>query len=52
GGRAEVVATVQVEVEPRKGEPGKDRKRFEAGLDRTGGGWLLSSLTPLPAGQR
>lgn len=47
-GTAKVIATVRVEVTARTGKSTTDRKRFEAGLDDTGAGWRLSSLTAVP----
>ncbi|MGP9017359.1 hypothetical protein ACT1U9_02985 [Streptomyces sp. BR1] len=44
-GTARLIATVRIEARPRTGAPTTDRKRFEAGLVRTGGGWKLTSLT-------
>ncbi|MEU6820855.1 hypothetical protein ABZ921_09515 [Streptomyces atriruber] len=49
-GTAKAIATVRVEVTERSGRSTSDRKRFEAGLDRTGAGWRLSSLTAVPVG--
>ncbi|MFC4035258.1 hypothetical protein ACFO3J_27860 [Streptomyces polygonati] len=49
-GTAKVIATVQVTVTPRAGTATTDRKRFEAGLARTGGGWKLTALTAVPLG--
>lgn len=50
-GTAELIATVRIKVTARNGEPNTDRKRFEAGLQRTGGGWKLKSLRAVPAGE-
>ncbi|MGW0903255.1 hypothetical protein [Streptomyces sp. NPDC002853] len=47
-GTAKVIATVRVEVTARTGKSTTDRKRFEAGLDDSGAGWKLSSLSALP----
>ena len=49
-GTAKVIATVQVRVTPRGGTATTDRKRFEAGLSRTGGSWKLTALTAVPLG--
>ena len=51
-GTAQVIATVQVRVTPRSGAGAAttDRKRFEAGLARTGDGWKLTALTAVPVG--
>jgi Mce-associated membrane protein len=49
-GTAKVIATVQVTVTPPSGTATTDRKRFEAGLSRTAGGWKLTALTAVPVG--
>lgn len=49
-GTARLIATVRVEARPRTGAPATDRKRFEAGLARTGHGWKLTSLTAVAVG--
>lgn len=49
-GTARLIATVRIEARPRTGGPTTDRKRFEAGLARTGGGWKLTSLTAVAVG--
>ncbi|OAR23091.1 hypothetical protein A8W25_26605 [Streptomyces sp. ERV7] len=49
-GTARLIATVRIEAQPRTGGPTTDRKRFEAGLTRTGGGWKLASLTAVAVG--
>lgn len=49
-GTAELIATVDVEVTPRTGRAGTERKRFEATLARTGDGWRVSALTAIPIG--
>lgn len=51
-GKAEVIASVQVELTLRGGAPTLQRKRFEAGTTRTPAGWKLESLTAIPAGAR
>ncbi|MGV9883613.1 hypothetical protein [Streptomyces sp. NPDC003006] len=51
-GTAKAIATVRVVVTERSGRSTTDRKRFEAGLDRTGESWKLSSLTALAVGSR
>lgn len=49
-GTARLIATVQVRLTPRTGAATTDRKRFEADLSRTGGGWKLAALTAVPVG--
>ncbi len=49
-GTARLIATVQVALTPRTGAPTTDRKRFEAGLARTPGGWKVTALTAVPIG--
>jgi Mce-associated membrane protein len=49
-GTAALIATVDVEVTPRTGKAGTQRKRFEAMLARTGDGWKITSLEALPVG--
>ncbi|WHM35580.1 hypothetical protein [Streptomyces sp. BPTC-684] len=49
-GTARLIATVRIEAQPRTGATTTDRKRFEAGLTRTGGGWKLTSLTAVAVG--
>lgn len=49
-GTAELIATVDVEVTPRTGKAGTERKRFEATLARTGDGWKVKALTAIPIG--
>ncbi|MDT3397036.1 hypothetical protein RKE29_10330 [Streptomyces sp. B1866] len=49
-GTAKVIATLKVEITPRTGAPATDRKRFEAGLARTGGDWKLTSLNAIAVG--
>ncbi|MGC5341674.1 hypothetical protein ACPXCE_02095 [Streptomyces sp. DT24] len=49
-GTAELIATVEVEVIPRTGRAGTERKRFEATLARTGDGWKVRTLTAIPVG--
>ncbi|PKV88917.1 hypothetical protein [Streptomyces sp. TLI_146] len=49
-GTARLIATVRIQGEPRTGTPTTDRKRFEAGLTRTRGGWKLASLTAVGTG--
>lgn len=49
-GTAKLIATVQVQVTPAAGAATTDRKRFEAGLSRTAGGWKLTALTAVPVG--
>lgn len=45
-----MIATVDVEVTPRTGKAGTERKRFEATLARTGDGWKIKALTALGIG--
>ncbi|MEU9017475.1 hypothetical protein [Actinomadura sp. NPDC048394] len=52
GGKAQVIASVQVTLTPQGGAPTLQRKRFEAGAVRTAAGWKLESLTSIPAGAR
>lgn len=49
-GTAELIATVDVEVTPRTGKAGTERKRFEATLARTGDGWKVKAFTAIPIG--
>ncbi|WP_243761889.1 hypothetical protein [Streptomyces sp. YIM 98790] len=54
-GTARLIATVEVELTPAGPVPGPvtERRRYEAGLSRTGEGWKLSdltALTPQPTG--
>ncbi|MFI0899341.1 hypothetical protein [Streptomyces sp. NPDC020983] len=49
-GTAKLIATVEVRVTPASGAATTDRKRFEAGLARTGDGWKLTALTAVPVG--
>ncbi|MFI5770212.1 hypothetical protein ACIA74_16960 [Streptomyces sp. NPDC051658] len=49
-GTAEMIATVDVEVTPRTGKAGTERKRFEATLARTPDGWKVKALTAIPVG--
>lgn len=49
-GTARLIATVEVRVTPASGTATTDRKRFEAGLSRTGDGWKLTALTAVPVG--
>ncbi|MEU2671342.1 hypothetical protein ABZ622_21210 [Streptomyces sp. NPDC007164] len=49
-GTAELIATVDVEVTPRTGRSGTERKRFEATLSRTADGWKVKALTAIPVG--
>lgn len=49
-GTAKLIATVEVQVTPASGTATTDRKRFEAGLSRTGDGWKLTALTAVPVG--
>ncbi|KPC81253.1 MULTISPECIES: hypothetical protein [Streptomyces] len=49
-GTAALIATVDVEVTPRTGKGGTERKRFEAALERTGDGWKIKALDAIPVG--
>ncbi|MGN5635447.1 hypothetical protein [Streptomyces sp. AC154] len=49
-GTAQMIATVDVQVTPRTGKGGTERKRFEATLDRTPDGWKVKALTAIPVG--
>ncbi|MER7722893.1 hypothetical protein [Streptomyces sp. NPDC096323] len=49
-GTAEMIATVDVEVTPRTGKGGTERKRFEATLGRTADGWKVKALTAIAVG--
>lgn len=49
-GTAELIATVDVEVTPRTGRGGTERKRFGATLERTSDGWKVKALTAVPVG--
>ncbi|WP_405690856.1 hypothetical protein [Streptomyces sp. NBC_01185] len=49
-GTAALIATVDVEVTPRTGKAGTQRKRFEASLARTGDGWKIKALDAIPVG--
>ncbi|PCG83764.1 hypothetical protein CIB93_22820 [Streptomyces sp. WZ.A104] len=49
-GTAELIATVDVEVTPRTGAAGTQRKRFGATLARTADGWKVKALTAIGTG--
>ncbi|MFI1223460.1 MULTISPECIES: hypothetical protein [unclassified Streptomyces] len=49
-GTAELIATVDVEVTPRAGAAGTQRKRFGATLARTADGWKVKALTAIGTG--
>jgi len=49
-GTAALIATVDVEITPRTGKGGTERKRFEATLARTSDGWKIKALDAIPAG--
>ncbi|MFC8229668.1 hypothetical protein [Streptomyces sp. NPDC057287] len=49
-GTAALIATVDVEITPRTGKAGTQRKRFEATLARTGDGWKIKALDAIPVG--
>ncbi|MFI0351205.1 hypothetical protein [Actinomadura sp. 9N407] len=51
-GSARLIATVQIRLTPPNGAPAVQRKRYEAGLARTPGGWKLTSLTAIPVSAR
>ncbi|MFI1190262.1 hypothetical protein [Streptomyces californicus] len=46
-GTAELIATVDVEVTPRSGAAGTQRKRFGATLARTADGWKVKALAAI-----
>ncbi|MFJ2022434.1 hypothetical protein ACIODW_01305 [Streptomyces sp. NPDC087897] len=46
-GTAELIATVDVQVTPRSGAAGTQRKRFGATLARTADGWKVKALTAI-----
>ncbi|MET9859309.1 hypothetical protein ABZY93_08255 [Streptomyces smyrnaeus] len=50
-GTATLIATLRIETTTRAGAPATDRKRMEAGLERTDDGWKLTSLAPVPVGK-
>ncbi|WP_326680690.1 hypothetical protein [Streptomyces sp. NBC_01237] len=47
---ARLIATVDIEVTPRTGKAGTQRKRFEATLVRTADGWKVEALTAIGVG--
>ncbi|MFI5699238.1 hypothetical protein ACIA78_04240 [Streptomyces xanthochromogenes] len=47
-GTAKLIATVEVRVTPAGGAATTDRKRLEAALERTDGGWKLKALSAVP----
>jgi Mce-associated membrane protein len=47
-GSAQIIASVRIQLTPHGGTAGLQRKRYEAGLWRTPGGWKLKSLTAIP----
>ncbi|WP_069741240.1 hypothetical protein [Streptomyces sp. EN23] len=49
-GTAELIATVDVEVTPRSGAAGTQRKRFGVTLARTADGWKVKALTAIGTG--
>ncbi|WP_158880819.1 hypothetical protein [Amycolatopsis anabasis] len=49
-GTGRVIAAVEITVTPEGGQPVVKRNRFEAGLSRTGSGWMLSSLRAVEVG--
>ncbi|HEX2312417.1 MAG TPA: hypothetical protein VHJ17_01700 [Thermomonospora sp.] len=51
-GTAQLIASLQISLTPERGTPTVQRKRYEAGLTRTSGGWKLKSLTVIPVGAR
>lgn len=51
-GSAQLIASLRIDLTPRRGTPTVQRKRYEAGLSRTPGGWRLKSLTVIPVGVR
>ncbi|WP_243082473.1 hypothetical protein [Streptomyces sp. 891-h] len=50
-GTARLIATLRIRTTTRAGAPATDRKRMEAGLERTGDGWKLTSVRPVPVGE-
>ena len=51
-GTAQLIAAVQVTLTTGAGAPATERRRYEAGLVHTAGGWKLRSLTAIPADAR
>ncbi|WP_219825381.1 hypothetical protein [Nonomuraea typhae] len=49
GGDAQIIAAVEIEVTRPGRAASVERKRFQAGLARTGAGWKLKSFTAIPA---
>ncbi|GAA2132787.1 hypothetical protein GCM10009760_08170 [Kitasatospora kazusensis] len=49
-GTARLIASVQVDITPGTGAATTDRKRFDAALARTAGGWKVTALTAVPVG--
>lgn len=49
-GNATVIASVRVRVTPARGEATEQRRRYQAGMERTPGGWKIKSLTAIAAG--
>ncbi|WP_327091290.1 hypothetical protein OIE66_11800 [Nonomuraea sp. NBC_01738] len=48
-GDAQIIASVEIQVTGAAGKGGVQRKRFQAGLARTDGGWKLKSFTAVQA---
>ncbi|MFI6496197.1 hypothetical protein [Nonomuraea typhae] len=48
-GDAQIIAAVEIEVTGPGRAASVERKRFQAGLARTGAGWKLKSFTAIPA---
>ncbi|MEU3194998.1 hypothetical protein ABZ686_31215 [Streptomyces sp. NPDC006992] len=46
-GTATLIATLRIRTATRSGAPATDRKRMQAGLERTEQGWKLTSVTPV-----
>ncbi|MFE9382122.1 hypothetical protein ACFYMO_02615 [Streptomyces sp. NPDC007025] len=50
-GTATLIATLRIRTTTRSGTPATDRKRMQAGLERTEQGWKLTSVTPVAVGE-
>ncbi|REE97813.1 hypothetical protein [Thermomonospora umbrina] len=51
-GNAQIIASLEISLTPERGAASVQRKRYEAGLTRTSGGWKIKSLTVIPVGAR
>ncbi|GAB3280568.1 hypothetical protein GCM10027589_07590 [Actinocorallia lasiicapitis] len=51
-GRAVLIASVKIDLTAPNTPPSDQRKRYEAGLERTADGWKLSSLSMIPVDGR